>query len=158
MANTCCFKKKKKSCENYGSIRLDLQLDWPEPLFNPLKITCFNLQPVWPTTRLTRLKLDSTRSFCHVYLKPSYFSLQSLCVCVCVCVCVWHHHRSLHSHSLMDYLHTIRTLPLHLHWAHCTLWPGQWRHSSSGDTTAWCVFFFFVSGITMGGEEGFWWD
>ena len=37
--------------------RADLQPDWPEPVFNLLKMTCF-----WPVTRLTRNPINPTRT------------------------------------------------------------------------------------------------
>ena len=49
----------KCKSKNTGQLtRPDLQPDWLEPVFNPLKMTHF-----LPSTQLTRLKLDLTRPF-----------------------------------------------------------------------------------------------
>ena len=42
----------------------DPQPDWPEPVFNPLKMIRFDLQPIWLVTQLTQpslARLDPTR-------------------------------------------------------------------------------------------------
>ena len=60
MANTCCFLYKNKNknkihVKNTGSTRSNPTR--PEPDFNPIKMTHFDLLPVWPAIQLTRPKL-----------------------------------------------------------------------------------------------------
>ena len=59
--------KKKKIIWKYGSTLPDLQPNWSEPVFNLLKMTYFDQQPIWLTIKLTWPELHPTRPFYHVH-------------------------------------------------------------------------------------------
>ena len=68
MTKTCCFLYiKKNSCEKYDLTRPDLQPDWFEPIFNPLKMTCFWLAICLTSNPIDPTRPDPTLPFYHVY-------------------------------------------------------------------------------------------
>ena len=70
------LKKKKKSCEKYGSTPPDPQ---PESVFNPLKMTVLTRNPI----NLIRYDpTDLTRPFCPVYRQQSQWARWNFGSCV----------------------------------------------------------------------------